>query len=865
MKRIIQVYLLALALLLSACGGNPENPKPAPELSIKVDDTVKPLQPTVPDADGTPREVGRVVGESGAATDFVLNELLLRTDDTAKLEAFLSRWNGTKLGETGKIGDQPNIYRVKLDPNPAQVDALLQETRGNAPDLDVNFKVSSDGAAKLLAVALSEAQKLGITVSPNFVPYFDDIASGSVLEAPTGEDALYVPNAFNLPYMNQGSSQDTGVGAAWQLLQRASRLSNRTRIAIIDGGFAPNADFPTDRIVAGRYDIPNAGSCGGGSCPWHGTEVTSAAMGIPDNNFGAAGPGGPVANLKAITLNADFFSILGALGGIVGEVVTGQSRIINMSFSLEIDLGVDIAIKVACLGTCPSLTELFAGVTTVVGGTNRLLIAAAGNSNKNVDNPGDIIEGSTTVPCELPFVVCVGGMGHNVTARHSNSSFGSKNDDFSVDIYAPFMMWVTPTPEATDNFARLKGGTSFSAPFVAGVAALVWAADPSLSSNQVWEILRDTAHTGGVGSGGPERRINAFGAMQRVLGTPPTISLSLVGDGSDADLNRQFFISATVSDDRDSQTTLMSNITWSTEGASPGSGLTKGYRFNTTGSKTITATVTDSSGQSTTASITVNVVNSNPVPILQQPLAGAVFSPSSTASLVGLATDINEGEDPGPGTLPCSGLRWLSSNTNDTFSPNTGGSGRTGTGCNPTLTFSSEVGSRTLTLSAIDSQGRSANQSVTFNVMACGSNCTPTVTVRITSPEQDFSTETVYPGYYLSTTLQLQGLINDADSTPDNPINYLWTVRELCFDFGGTGICDDIPTYSLGSGTVNDPAGSAQATLNLNWLPSNTIPEWNLCDNPNQYKFFGITLEATDSRGARSSSFQLIKLGCPLI
>jgi subtilisin family serine protease len=862
MRKLAVFYLLVFALLLSACGTNPTEPKPEPKLSIRVDETVQPLQPTIPDEDGTARPLGRVTGSSGAGTDFVLNELLLRTDDVSKLEAFLVRWNGTKLGETGKIGDEPNIYRVKLDPSPAQVDSLLQETRGNAPELDVDFRVSNEAAAKLLAVALAESQKLGITVSPNFVPYFDDIASGSTSEAPTGENALYTPNAFTLPYMNQGSPQDIGVGAAWQLLQRAGRFSNRIPIAILDGGFAPNADFTANRLIFGGVNVPGSGSCSGTPCPWHGTMVTSAAMGLPDNGFGVAGPGGPVATLKGIGFNQDFFGTLEAIIVILGETVSGQSRIINMSFSLEIDLGVDIAVKVACLGTCPAPTEMFAGVTTALGATNRLLIASAGNSGKNVDNPGDVIEGSTTVPCELPFVVCVGGMGHNATAKDVASNFGSKSDEFSVDIYAPFWMWVTPTPDATDNVARLKTGTSFSAPFVAGVAALVWAADPGLSASQVWETIRATAHRGGVGSGGPELR-NALAAVQRALGTPPTISLALSGGGTTANLNRQFLVNATVGDDRDNQTTLASRIVWSTDGAAPGSGLTKGYRFNSAGAKTITATVTDSSGQSSSASITVTVNNTAPQVVIQQPLAGSVFSPSSTVALVGLATDLNEGEDPGPNPLPCSGLRWTSSNTNDTFSPNTGGSGRTGTSCTPDLTLSADVGSRTLTLRSTDPQGLPSSTTVTFNVTACGSNCTPTVTIRITSPASDFDTDTDYPGYYLTTALQLQGLINDADSTPDNPISYVLTVKELCFDFGGTGVCDGLPTYTITSGTVTDPAGSGQGTFSRTWTPGSTIPEW-APDCVSNRKFFVLNLEATDSRGARGSSFQVVQLGCVL-
>jgi subtilisin family serine protease len=271
-------------------------------------------------------------------------------------------------------------------------------------------------------------------------------------------------------------------------------------------------------------------------------------MGRPDNAFGVAGPAGPVGELLAVQASNDFDGMLRTLSSLVGAVTDSSVKIINISGAFELDLGWDIAVKASCLGSCPAPSEIASAFATAVSASGKLIFAAAGNQGKDVDNGGDIIEGSTHIPCELRTVICVGGMRHDSTQRDPNSNFGSKRDEDSVDIYGPFWVWAGPDPDNTANQARLIAGTSFSSPFVAGVAALVWAANPSLSAGQVWAILRDTAHVGGVGVSGFERRVNAFAAVSRALevGTSgPSLTLNA---NDTADLNRKWILTVNVTD-----------------------------------------------------------------------------------------------------------------------------------------------------------------------------------------------------------------------------------------------------------------------------------------------------------------------------
>lgn len=737
--------VLAGLLSITACG---EDEAKHGSLSIPVDPSAAPAQEKIGE-----RPVGRMTSERGVATDFYLGELLVSSDDKAKVESFAARWGGSIIASTSRIGDTPAFHKVKLDPSRAKVDELLAELNAKAPELAGKFRASSDDAAKLLAVALVEANRGGMSVSPNFVVAPQAIADGATSEAATGPDG-YDRNAFNWPYMNRGSAQDVGVGAAWQIMQRAGVLGNKVRMMILDGGFAPSADFPADRAVVGDWNRSNPGSCGGGPCPWHGTEVTSAAMGTVDDGMGTAGPAGPVARLIAVPFQLELFELITTIERVF--LGAAAADIINISAGFELDIGWDIAVKVACLGLCPSPSEMAGGVFATVAASNKLIFASAGNSSKDVDVPHPLGESSTHIPCELPGVICVGGMATDSTALDPGSNFGSRDDDDSVDIYGPYSVFVGPTPEAPADSARMKSGTSFSSPFVAGVAALVWASDPRQSAQDVWRVMRETAHAGGVhGMGrGHQRRVNAHGAVARVLGgARPTVALNAVG--ATAPLGREWSVVAQVGDDGATCPPARCPIEWSPT-PSRVAGNVAFYRFDTAGSKTVTATASDPTGQTATATRDVDVVNSPPTVVISAPANDATIPQGVAAQLLGSATDVNDGPDPGPASLSCT---WTSSNPADDAFPVTS--------CNVTRTFGTQ-GPRTLTLTATDAQGQTTSASVNVVVAAPPVNYPPITSSTTTLPPINYDGQ----GYVWTTPLSLSATATDPES--NNPITYEW-------------------------------------------------------------------------------------------
>jgi len=542
-------------------------------------------------------------------------------------------------------------------------------------------------------------------------------------------------------------------------------------------------------------------------------------MGTLDDSTGGAGPGGPVAELLAVPMAGDFFGVFASIAGAVAGITVGNPKIINISSSFELDVGWDIAAKIACFGLCPSLSEAASGIAAAVSGSNKLIFASAGNQGHDVDR-GRPLEASTTMPCELATVICVGGMQHNATAVDSSSNFGSKADNDSVDIYGPFWTWVGTDPNNLSNHARLVSGTSFSSPFVAGVAALVWAAKPSLSAGEVWAILRDSAHVGGVrADGGNQRRVNAFGAIQRVLGgAAPSVVLN--PSGATSRLNREWSVTAAVTDDGVCPPPSCP-LTWDPPPTRI-VGNTAFYRFETVGPKTVSVIARDAVDQSASATTMVTVANAPPVVSITAPLAGASVPQGVGAQLLGSATDLNEGDDPGPGAIGCS---WTSSVLSDPFPA---------TGCSrPSVLFSS-VGPRTLTLTATDPEGATTVATVTINVTPPPANFAPVITSGLLTPATDYS-----DGYAWTTPLQISASATDPEN--NNPITYAWKATSRRPDSATAHVSDVIVGTSP----------------NLSWTPSLT---------PSLFGDFGVfgnecysgqvvllRLEATDSLGNKST------------
>jgi membrane-anchored mycosin MYCP len=130
-----------------------------------------------------------------------------------------------------------------------------------------------------------------------------------------------------------------------------------------------------------------------------------------------------------------------------------------------------------------------------------LIVAAAGNTKpEKKDSEQELY------PASYPGVLSVGAIDN--TGKVTNFSDSKSN----ISVVAPGQGIDTTWPGGY----RSDEGTSFSAPFVTGTAALVWSFHPTLTADQVKHRIEVTAD-GGTGAGTGHGTLNPLRAVTAVL------------------------------------------------------------------------------------------------------------------------------------------------------------------------------------------------------------------------------------------------------------------------------------------------------------------------------------------------------------
>lgn len=259
------------------------------------------------------------------------------------------------------------------------------------------------------------------------------------------------------------------------------------------GALAPGATFLT-QVTTG---------CDGAATKddnSHGTHVAGIVAASGNNGLGIAGVafGVRVMPLKVLDCTG-----MGELSDVASGIVYATdhgARIINLS-----------------LGSPFESTTLRAAVTYAAQ-HNVLIVSAVGNCGTTSSSCTSLNE--VQYAAAYPEVLAVGA----TDTDDSVAFFSSRNS--TTDISAPGRKIVSTTPTyatylsthsgATLSYAAFSG-TSQASPFVSGVAALVWSADPTLTATQVYQRLVSTADDlgpAGRDDGYGFGRVNGLRAVQ---------------------------------------------------------------------------------------------------------------------------------------------------------------------------------------------------------------------------------------------------------------------------------------------------------------------------------------------------------------
>jgi serine protease len=239
------------------------------------------------------------------------------------------------------------------------------------------------------------------------------------------------------------------------------------------GDWVTLSDISTYSILSG---------CSKSDSSWHGSKVAGVIGASSNNTIGIAGVAW---NVRILPVR-----VLGKCGGYDSDIMAAMLWASGISVSGVADNLTPAKIINLSLGSSGSCPAYYSDVISQVTGQGTLIVASAGNDGSSVHAPAN----------------CSGILGvsaiSNTGSKLAYSSFGSEialsapgGGACTYAISAPLNTSLTSPGLGTYDYATCVSGTSFSAPLVSGVAALMLAANASLTPAQLTSLLRSSAST----------------------------------------------------------------------------------------------------------------------------------------------------------------------------------------------------------------------------------------------------------------------------------------------------------------------------------------------------------------------------------
>ncbi|MDP8218768.1 MAG: S8 family serine peptidase [Candidatus Theseobacter exili] len=336
-----------------------------------------------------------------------------------------------------------------------------------------------DDLRRTFLFSFSEKNKIDTIITQlKMYPYFDYVEPIYI-----SEETVFPEDLPNDTYIKEWGKHSKGLkdieaDAAWKLFYDNANITNDpVVVAVVDNGFYPNHPDLDGQVWVNSDEIPENGiddddngyiddvnwPVEPGLTSSHGTFVAGIIAAKGNNSEGIIGVAPESKIMFLDHKKADFYS----QNAIVYAAKNG-AKVINCSwrgagYNVSLNSAINYALQKGCT-----------------------LIFASGNDGTDIN---------LYYPNNSSKVISVGN-GSTASSGHYtkgyNSNFGLidclATGAGVTSLYNP----VSPFPSVIDEkkLYGTGGGTSFSAPYVSGIAALLYGLNPALTHEQVRQILR---------------------------------------------------------------------------------------------------------------------------------------------------------------------------------------------------------------------------------------------------------------------------------------------------------------------------------------------------------------------------------------
>lgn len=308
-------------------------------------------------------------------------------------------------------------------------------------------------------------------IEPDFIAYAFEVAN---------DPALISNLQWGLFKINATANEESG----WNL----SRSSPFVKVAILDTGIDTDHEDLKGKVISSK----NCTSSNTSDDRYgHGTHVAGIVGAATNNGIGVAGVGYKTSLINAKGLGDNGSGYYSWIASCIVWAADQGAKVINMS-----------------LGGSSS-SKILEDAIDYAYDKGAVLVAAAGNSGQS----------SPSYPAAYPKVLAVGA----TDANDSKASFSNWGD--WVDVAAPGVSIYSTMPNHANviklnNYGYLSG-TSMSAPFVSGLAALL---APDNTNSRITDLIENyTDKIAGSGSYWKYGRINAYRSLLHNLSLNPSL------------------------------------------------------------------------------------------------------------------------------------------------------------------------------------------------------------------------------------------------------------------------------------------------------------------------------------------------------